>query len=567
MIIFAEQDITRDPPFSRIDFLCCRNLLIYMTRKLQHRILRLFHYALRPGGLLMLGPSEHAQYTKTLFEPLDSKWKIYSCGEASVQSSGREDTGRALSEKYRNDREAGTLHKTDDDPRIAEAVNFLLKTFSPPAVAVEEDGEVIFIHGHTDTFLEPAPGSGRRNILDMCREGLGPVLGTALSEARSAGPEGVIRKARVRTDRGYVHLHLSVRRTGRPETGKGFFLVIFEPAAENPESEAIATPIDDTAGPAGRRIAELEQELLAVRQRLWNMADDCETSNEELQSANEELQSSNEELETSSEELQSLNEELATVNTELENKVRELSRANDDMQNLLNSTGIAMLFLDTELNIRRFTAGVDRFVRVIQSDQGRALADLTTAFRGDVLIDEASGVIDTMTPCERDIQMKDGTWVFLRIRPYRTDNNAVDGLCITFLDIDTEKRDELARNRLRHFFQNIFDTFHNPVLVLNGDLKVIKANRRFYETFKTGATETENHHIYELGSGEWNQDRLRALLETVIPSREMVEEYRLTAELPGIGTRSFSVNARRLSINGIDDMILMVIEERKVQSK
>jgi len=465
MLVFSEQDVIKDPPFSKLDLISCRNLLIYMGGDLQKKLLPLFHYALNPGGFLFLGTSETVGESGNLFSALDRKLKLYQRKEdfrsaypdTLKGTSGhkqRAAPGRYLPPTTAIDaalpRAAG---KTAGPGKLSLrelTEQALLQQVAPAGALVNGQGDILYLHGRTGMYLEPAPGeAGINNILKMAREGLRRDLTVALHTA--AGTKEIVRHPglRVKTDGDFTTVSLTIRpvATGpAATTGPPLYLVILE---EAPLLNSVSSdqPLDDDA-----RIAALKQELRAKEEYLQTATEELETaneelksSNEEMQSVNEEFQSTNEELETSKEELQSVNEELATVNAELQTKVADLSRANNDMNNLLAGTGIGTVFVDHQLRILRFTPAATRIINLIMSDIGRPVAHVVSNLVGyDRLVADVQAVLDTLVPKEVDVQTRGGVWYTLRILPYRTLDNVIEGAVITFIDITEMKRTEEA---------------------------------------------------------------------------------------------------------------------------
>jgi two-component system CheB/CheR fusion protein len=445
MLIFAPHNLIRDPPFSRVDLLCCRNLLIYLNSDLQKRLIPLFHYALKPNGLLFLGTSETVGPFSDLFEAVDKHWKVYRRKGTAVAHPmlhlplGAEAVapgGRARFPEQRPEPMAALFERT------------LTGQFAPPCVIISDRGDILHLHGRTGAYLEPPSGQPRMNIFEMARDGLRLELSAAVRRASSGTTRVVHPNVRIKANGHDVAVNLEVVPLHEPESLRGLLLVAFHPIPE-------AVPAKRGKGKAATappaRVTELERDLQRTRESLQTTVEELETSNEELRSANEELQSineelqsSNEELETSKEEMQSLNEELTTVNTELEAKVDELRQANDDMQNLLNSTEVGTLFLDEWLCIQRFTEHARKLVNVISTDIGRPLADLTLNFRYDRLLADCRAVQESRAPREIEFQAADGVWYEARILPYRTGAGAISGLVLVFVNINRVKRAETA---------------------------------------------------------------------------------------------------------------------------
>ena len=577
MVIFAPQNVISDPPFTKLDLLSCRNLLIYMTPALQKRLLPVFAYALNPGGLMLLGPHESLAGAADRFDTIDKKWKIFR-----RNSHGNLHSVLHLTP---NTRKLGipsmpenppSSKRFDLDPVAATMGRLLLAKFAPPCVVVNRKGDIEFIHGRTGAYLEPAAGRPRLNIFDMAREGLQAALDSAVSDADSQDGEISRDNIRVRSNGDFVTVNFTVNKLHSPDAVDGLFMVTFslaEPrvAEDAGSGDTAADPVDKKPS----RIEALEREVQYTRESLQSAVEELETSNEELtstneelQSTNEELQSANEELETSREEMQSLNEELSTVNAELQAKVAELSHANDEMQNLLNGTEIATVYLNNELAIERYTNEATKLISLIPGDIGRFIGDLTMNLKCDSLVDDAREVLASLVFKESEVQTKDGAWYLMRVMPYRTAENLIQGLVMTFVNIDELRSAEATTALARDFFEGIVNTLREPLLVLSADLKVISANQSFYNKFHSRKQAVEGGVIFELGGGEWDIPELRKLLEEIVRENTVFEDYRVEHDFPRIGQRVFLLNARRIEAgdgdghgDGSTELILLAIED------
>ena len=471
MLVFSEQDLVKDPPFSKLDLISCRNLLIYMSGELQKKVIPLFHYALNPCGFLFLGTSETVGEFGALFETLDRKSKLYK-RKVDVHGVQRAVLGRLLSPIIAHEEPVLNIGKDKIIPaklplrKLTEQA--LLEQAASTAALVNGHGDILYLHGRTGMYLEPAPGEASfSNILKMAREGLRRDLATALHKA-AMGKE-IVRcpGLRVKTNGDFTTVNLTIRPVvpdpdALPEAP--LFLVILEEAHPLEHGPAERAARHDANGAessgADARVAALEQELHAKEEYLQAAIEELETaneelksSNEEMQSVNEELQSTNEELETSKEELQSVNEELATVNAELQTKVADLSRANNDMNNLISGTGIATIFVDHHLRILRFTPATTQIINLIPGDAGRPVGHIVSNLAGyDRLVEDVQAVLDSLIPRETDVQTKAGTWFTMRIQPYRTIENVIEGAVITFIDITGMKK---AQEALQQAFDQI----------------------------------------------------------------------------------------------------------------
>ncbi|MGL1833609.1 chemotaxis protein CheB [Rhodocyclaceae bacterium SMB388] len=439
MVIFASQNMAQDPPFTKLDLLSCRNVLIYFGSELQKKLLALFHYSLTPGGVLFLGNSETVGSDTDLFAPLDAKARIYRRLDMSPHTL-------EIDFPTRFRMLPGAASELPATPPAANlqalADQLLLRQFAPAAVLVNNRGDIIYINGRTGRYLEPASGKANWNVYAMARNGLRQALGSALQQVVSDFGRVECNDVSVKDD-GKTHgIDLTVQYIEDPEPLRGMIMIVF---AER-RSKALARRRAGTRTRSSKE-AELEDALQQARDEIGRLRDQMQTSgeelkstNEELQSTNEELQSTNEELTTSKEEMQSLNEELQTVNIELQSRVDDLSRINDDMQNLLNSTEVATVFLDERLHVRRFTPQVAHIIKLIDADAGRPLSDLASDLDYPELEDDARKVLHTLIFSEKQVGTRDGRWFTVRIMPYRTMENVISGVVITFIDISVAKR-------------------------------------------------------------------------------------------------------------------------------
>ncbi len=452
MLVFSEQNVIKDPPFSKIDLISCRNLMIYLNSDLQKKLIPLFHYALNPGGRLFLGTSETIGEFNDLFISLDRKAKLYQRKEDLHSLYPQGHRHRAPLSRFLPPMKAMDAGRTAVKTALPVKLPLrelteqaLLLQVAPACALVNGQGDILYLHGRTGRYLEPTPGeAGISNILKMAREGLRLELSTALYKA--VGINEIIRipKLRVKTNGDFtmVNLTISPVKAGAEESESPLYLVILEEEPEEAGAGVQAQGIEafDTVD---ARIAELQKELRAkdeyiqsTREQMDTANEELKSSNEEMQSVNEELQSTNEELETSKEELQSVNEELATVNAELNTKVLDLSRTNNDMNNLLAGTNIGTVFVDHQLRILRFTPTASAIINLILSDVGRPVAHVVTNLLGyDALVADVQAVLDTLLPKEAEVQTREGKWYTMRIQPYRTIDNVIEGVVITFVDI------------------------------------------------------------------------------------------------------------------------------------
>jgi len=576
LLVFSEHDLIKDPPFSRLDLISCRNLLIYMNADLQGKVLPLFHYALMPAGALFLGTSETVGDSLLRFPVLNQKWKIYLRQGADRGTPAQTlNTFLPPARMIRGPAAGPTPEERRDPPADPGTLTeqTLVRHYAPIGILINTRGEILHIHGRTGQYLEPAPGDAAMNILAMAREGLRRPLTSALH--RAVAHQEVVRfpGLSVRTNGDRVTVDLTVRPAESPRSGiplTELFLVVREPvaAAVAPARDAGAgAPLvgaslpgallmadADAAEPAAH-IAMLEQELRSKEEYLQSTLEEMETANEELtstneemQSINEELQSTNEELETSKEELQSLNEELATVNAELQTKVADLSQVNDDMNNLLAGTGVATLFLDQRLRITRFTPASTQLIKLIHTDIGRPVGDITSNLVDyDGLEQDARAVLASLVPQERQVKTRVGTWHLLHIRPYRTLANVIEGVVITFQDITRRKQLEDALGEARAYAEAMADARREALVVLDQGLRVCFANSNFYRLCGLTPEATEGRPWRELAGGAWDLPELAGLIARVQAEGQRVDDYQVIQAFPLIGRRALMLNVRRVS--------------------
>ena len=472
LLVFSEQNVIKDPPFSKLDLISCRNLLIYLNGTLQKKLISLFHYALNPNGILFLGTSETIGEFITLFTTLDSKGKLYQRRDELV-SMPHPAMGRFVLPLTT---EGATIRLLAQEQRTEAAPNLrvlteqaLLKQYVQTAVLVNSRGDILHIYGRTGKYLEPASGDAMMNILPMAREGLRRELTTMLHRATTHKELVRYDGLRVKTNGDFTVVNLIVQplvmdAVAKPQLSDLYLVVLEEmPLEKDKPEESVSEAQPGTK--RERRIATLERELRAKEEYLQTTLEEMQTSNEELtssneemQSINEELQSTNEELETSKEELQSVNEELATVNAELQAKVEDLSRVNNDMNNLLAGTGVATLFVDHQLHISRFTPTMTQLINLIQTDIGRPVGHIVSNLVGYThLVEDVKAVLDTLESREQEVQTKTGSWYLMRIRPYRTLENIIEGAVIIFVDITERKHLELVLRQNEERLRAIFD--------------------------------------------------------------------------------------------------------------
>ncbi len=490
LIVFSEQDVIKDPPFSKIDLISCRNLLIYMGGELQKRVISLFHYALSPGGMLFLGTSESAGDSSLLFMAVDRKAKLFTRRDVASESTPLSVSSFIPPSKEQAQKQLEPARELQGKINLREvAEQALWQHLEATGVLVDANGEILYVIGRTGKFLEVAPGALTTNIISMAREGLRQELTVALKTALIQKGPVCFTSLKVKTNGGFTLVDLTVRPvalSGKRNTlPSDAYLVVLEESRRHPELHAAPANAKECTLSVRSRIAALERELRAKDEQLRSALEQMETSNEELKSANEEmqsvneeLQSTNEELETSKEELQSVNEELATVNAELQTKVADLSQANNDMNNLLAGTGVATLFVDHQLRIVRFTPAAMQLINMIQSDVGRPVGHLVSNLKDyNSLVEDVNTVLSTLVPFEREVETKTGSTYVMGIRPYRTLQNVIEGAVITFVDVGSIRQGLAAgTQRAERKYRALFRRMTSGVIFHDRAGNIIESN-------------------------------------------------------------------------------------------
>jgi two-component system CheB/CheR fusion protein len=555
LCIFARQNVVGDPPFSRMDLISCRNVLIYLDPVLQKKVLPIFHYALNPGGCLMLGSSETVGASVDLFALVDRRNKLYRKKSISHRPH--------LSFTYREpvaERREDTLHPSrrdapGQDPQ-READRLVLASYGPPGVIVNDALEILHFRGHTGPYLEPLPGAASLNLLKMAREGLALELRAAIRQVQRGTSRVRKEQVRVSGQEGERRINLDVNLLQASSSQREhYYLILFEePPVSAAPGGARAQEVRGQRAAPRQELEGLREELRTARQHLQMLLQEQESTseqlraaNEEAQSSNEELQSTNEELETAKEELQSTNEELTTLNEELQNRNLELSQLNSDLNDLLGSTQSATLMLGEDLRIRRFTPMAQEVLGLTAGDVGRSLLDLQFPLELPDLERAVAQVTRQRTSFEREVRARDGHWYSLRLRPYKTLDNKLDGVVMTLLDVDRLKHGLEEAHQAREYAEALVETMREPFLVLDGHLRVLAANPAFYEVFQVTEARTLGQLVYQLGNGQWDIPQLRLLLEEILPRNTRLRDFVVEHGFEQIGHRRMLLNARRSS--------------------
>jgi two-component system CheB/CheR fusion protein len=550
MCVFARHNLAEDPPFSRLDLISCCNVLIYLGEVLQHKVWSILQYALKPTGFLVLGPSESIGTLSESFHQVEKTHKIY-CMRAAAgtptlpPSEGRRSEGRMdFRERVSEGGTAVDVHREADRLALAE--------YAPPGVIVDNNMNIVEVRGRTAPYLELSPGEPTQNLLKLAREGLIAGLGKAIRTARQTNE--VARESGFRIEDGGELQDVTIKVIpfrSSSSSEERYFLIKFEEARPSGVPRAITKPVRQTSGDSAR----LLRELAATKEYLQSIVEDHASTLEELRAANEESQAGNEELETAQEELESANEELNTLNEELKTSNLEFSKVNRDLANLLESISIPLVMVGRDLRIRRFTRAIEPMLNLVPSDVGRPITDFQPQVElpdlRRLLLDAMEG--GNRTP--RDIRDSHGRWYSLRVLPSSGPDGKSDGAVMVLIDIDAAKRG-------LDFAEAIVETVREPLVILNQNLQVVKANKTFYETFQSAREDTEGRLIYDLGNGQWNIPKLRELLENILPAHSTFRDFEVTHEFDRVGRKVMLLNASEIfNPNAQARTILLAIED------
>ena len=559
--VFAKQNVAKDPPFSNLDLISCRNLLIYFGEPLKTRVIPAFHYALRPGGYLMLGASETLGQFADQFATIEKKEKIYQKKKdaprlltyfvgSAVAPISRE------TPRSRDQSAAQSLERQFD--------RALLEAFGATSIVVTEQLDIVHLRGNTSDYIVPPSGQPSFNLNRVAREGLLLDLRAAIRAAKKSGRTVYRKGLNVESDRGLLRVDLSVHMYTPPGMRDQYFVIAFHGSSPRRKS--------GQTSPRGRSSSSRQPGRKGTRQELANAKDQIKgliedheatleeyrSANEEVLSSNEELQSLNEEMETAKEELQSTNEELRTLNEELQTRNSELATANDDLSNLFSNASVPILMVSNDLSIRRFTPQAQSLLNLTPADIGRKVSEIHSSLRGVELTEFASEVISSVSPRETEVQGNDGVWYLMRVRAYKTSTHHIGGAVFVFQNIDLLKR---SLEESRSYTVTLIESAREPILVLDSNLRVITANNSFYRTFLVEPSQTEGGFVYELGDGQWDIQELRNLLENILPEQARIDNFEVTANFPQIGTKVMRLNARRIESQMRKEAILLAIED------
>ena len=562
LCVFARQNVTADPPFSRVDLLTCRNVLIYMSAGLQERLLPVFHFALNPGGFLVLGVAETIGAFTDIFEVVAQQHKIYRRKDAAGRLSPTFMTDDWLT-GVTSTRAGSVNHPPADFQR--EADRLVQSRYAPPSVLINNEFEIQQFRGRTSTFLEAPGGSPTTNILRMAREGLFMDLRSALTEAKATNMPVVREHLRVVQGGDEVEFTLRVLPVTVPHAADCCFLVVFE-SADWPAWPPGA-PVQQESGSIGRDSAWLRQELASTKQYLQSIVDQQDAATQELRAAheevlssNEELQSTNEELETTKEELQSANEELTTVNEQSLSRNRELDALTDDLSNFITSADLPMVTVGRDLRIRRLTPAAQRAFNLLPSDVGRSLEHIKFALSVEHVGDIIEHVIASAQPFERDVADREGRWWVLRVHPFRTADARIDGATMVAIDIDLIRRGHEAIEA-RDTALAIVQAVRNPLVVLGTDCRVVSANDAFYALVGESPERTAGRYLWETGQGVWGGNLRRSLKAACTSSDRPLVNLEVDGMVHDLGRRLLVLNTRSILRADQPALVLLSVDD------
>jgi len=547
--VFARHNVAQDPPFSRLDLVSCCNVLIYLGAVLQRKVLSILHYALKPTGFLVVGPSESIGTLSESFHQVEKTHRIYSLLPAAGAQAPRLSQGRRTESRVDPPRTAEARAGLDV---LREADRLVLAEHGPPGAVIDDAMNIVQVRGRTAAYLELSPGEPSQNLVKLAREGLIAGIGKAIRTARETN--AVAKEDGFRIEDGGQLRDVAIEVIpfrGAPSPRERYFLVLFEDVQPKRDPSVAHEPAIEEHGGSDR----LRRELVATKQYLQSIVEVNASTLEELRAANEEAQAGNEELETAQEELESANEELNTLNEELKVSNLEFSKVNRDLTNLLESISIPLVMVGRDLRIRRFTRAMEPMLNLIGSDVGRSITDLQPQIE---LPDLRQLLLDAMeggSRKPRDVRDSHGRWYSLRILPSVGPNGKIDGAVLMLIDIDAAKRG-------LDFAEAIVETVREPLVILNQNLQVMKANKTFYETFRAAPEETEARLIYDLGNGQWNIPKLRELLENILPAHSTFRDFEVTHDFEHVGRKVMQLNASEIfDPNAQARTILLAIED------
>jgi two-component system CheB/CheR fusion protein len=567
MIVCSIHNLAEHPPFSKQHFISCRNVLIYFQQPLQQRVVALFSFALRPGGILFIGTSETLSPSTEDFRTIDKKHKIYSRVAGKRGSWLQLDRPIFIkipdfTETKMPDPELS--NRATEDYELDVIKTKVLEYHQSTCIIVDQSYQVRYTYGEIDRYLRIVPGREvARNILELARERLGIELTVALNAIESQGTTIVRENVRVKTNGEERLVNLTVMPIEDKRFSDTYKLIIIEQVSGGPDlpDESLETAdgkAQDVIRLLKTELQQTQRALQNVTQVLHTKDEELRSSMEEVRSAAEEVETTNEELRSSKEELESMNEELNTLNNQLTDQNYELTQANNTLHNFLQSTEIGMVFLDEKLTIKRYTVKATAIFGLRGGDEGRPLSEISHHLNYPDLLEDAKQVLNTLKTIEKEVSSRTGGWFLVRIQPYRTTSGDIDGLVLTFSDITAQKEAELQANKKSRYIREIFDTIDHSLLELDDKLRVLSVNQTFYDAFQVNESNTVGQLLYNLGNGQWDIPELRRLLTEIIPEQSVVHDYTVTHDFPDLGRRTMKLNARQIAEL---DRILLVITD------
>ena len=564
MVVFSVQNISRDPPFSRLDLITCRNLLMYLQPAIQKKVLRILHYSLRPAGFLMLGHSESVGDSAELFGLIDRGNRIYAAKHVSLATPIELGTNIRVAATHERQPYFGArpilnlAHLADRK---------ILEHYAPPGVVINENLDIVYFRGASDRYLTQPSGVATHNILRLARPELHSSLKTSIERALSTNAV-VSTAAYIKCDGGLLAFTLIVQPLLDPESNARCVLVLFKEGLDSQSTTRSAVPAPfsesdlEATHALSQELALTKEYLQSTIEEIERTNEDLQSANEELQSSNEELQSSNEELETSQEELQSTNEELITLNEELQSRMQELSGANDDLHNLLLGVDRAIVIVGLDLRIRRFTQTAEKLLDLLPTDIGRSATQLNSFLGGFGIEKLIAESIDTLATIERKVHATDGKWYGLRILPYRTLDLMIRGAVISVVDIDlSQRRTDLAA-AIDEFAAEGLAAIQHPLMILDGSQAVIWVNELYYQTFQLTPQEIIGTRLAKIGTGAWSDPELEKRIAHTMQTGAPFRGHALMLELDGVaGVARFNVSGSRLrSLANQTKLVLLAVE-------
>ncbi len=570
LCVFSRHILGVDPPLSRMDLISCRNLLIYLAPTLQQKVIDTLAYALRPAGTLLVGSSENTGRLSDLFDPVDVEHRVYS----------RKPTlGTRALEAIMGIAGPPAAIVPPGPPPGARATrggvrsfvdHMLLTRYGPSGLVVDKDLRIVEFRGDVAPYLHIPPDSARPNLLETVREDLAVQLRAAIAEAHQRKTTVRLDEIQVRQDRAFHFVRITVIPVSIPSSDP-HSVILFEDLADQAERppKRAGAPLPEADAPRfdnpERHIGHLERELASSREHLQSIIEELRSTNEEALAANEELQSSNEELQTTKEELQASNEELATMNAEMQSRNFQLGQLNDDLSNLLSSTSTPILMVGNDLRIRRFTSAAEKVLHLVPGDVGRPISDLRPRLNVPNLEEVLSDVLETLKVHEEEVEDPEGREYLMRVRPYRTADNRIDGVVLVLTDVTDLKHGMEEVRRARDYANAIVDTVRGPLLVLDKSLAVLSASRSFYELFRRDPERVQGRGVYEIVDGQLDLPTLRSMLDRLRAGELQLRDVEIEREFEPVGPRTLLLNARRIEGANADSILLAFedVTERK----